>query len=336
MHKGPIATIAIPVYNGQRFIAQAIESVLKQTRSDLILNIFDNCSTDKTAEIVNSFSDSRLRFFRNETNIGMLPNWQRALDSAQTPYCGVLFADDFYKEDFLQKTVAVMDGHPQVGIVSGGFEHYSEDQRLVFRGQRGRNGLISAGKYYQCLYEGRYIPPPSETLLRTQIVRQVGGYDVAGLNWIVDTDLYLRIAAAGYDAYFLKDIIACRRSWPGNSGGSLSTTSQCFADLYTILKRYDHPAYIAVSNRRRAYHSIWQFLRKVSWGLLEKQQKDDFERIFALFKSHDPRFQKWYGALLERRCRFILKLDLLRRRMKSGLKSAVRPLIKLLKHEGRR
>lgn len=335
MLKGPIATIAIPVYNGQRFIAQAIESVLKQTRSDLVLNIFDNCSTDKTAEIVSSFRDSRLRYFRNETNIGMLPNWKRALDSAKTPYCGVLFADDFYKENFLEKTITVMDSNAQVGLVSGGFEHYSENNQMVFRGQRGHHGLILAGKYYQLLYEGRFIPPPSETLLRTQIVKQVGGYDVQGLNWIVDTDLYLRIAAAGYGAYFIKDIIACRRSWPGNSGGSLSTTNQCFADLYTIVKRYDNPAYIDASNRRKAYHSIWQFLRKVSWDLLEKKQKDDFERIFALFKSHDSRFQKWYGVVLEKRCRFILGLDLLRRRMKSGLKSAVGPLIKLFKHEGR-
>lgn len=78
----PMVTIAIPVYNGERFIKQAIDSVLNQTYKDFILKIFDNYSTDITSEIINFFNDKRIKYIKNKKNIGMLPNWKKALDSA--------------------------------------------------------------------------------------------------------------------------------------------------------------------------------------------------------------------------------------------------------------
>ncbi len=332
--KGPIATIAIPVYNGERFIAQAIESVLRQTRSDFILNIFDNCSTDKTAEIIHSFVDARLHYFCNETNIGMLPNWKKALESSQTPYCGILFADDFYKKDFLEKTVSVMESYPQVGIVSGAYEHYSQDNQLVFSGTRGLRGLISAEEYHRWVYQGKYIPSPSEILFRTQSVKQVGGYDIYGLNWIVDTDMYLRMTKAGDAAYFLKDVISCRRSWPGNSSAALSASPKCFEDMYIILSRHDDPLRIDSKTRRWAYDFVWQFLRTVSWGLLSKGQRADFEKIFTIFQSCDPRFKKWYSFLAQWQCRVILIFDFMQKSIAVKLKSLIRRLIKFQKCEG--
>lgn len=70
----PIVTVAIPVYNGERFIKQAIDSVLNQTYKDFVLKIFDNCSTDCTSKIINSFNDKRIKYVKNKNNIGMLSN----------------------------------------------------------------------------------------------------------------------------------------------------------------------------------------------------------------------------------------------------------------------
>jgi glycosyltransferase involved in cell wall biosynthesis len=68
-------TVAIPVFNGQDYISLAINSVLLQTHKDFELLIIDNCSTDETVKIIQNFDDPRIRLVINDSNIGMVANW---------------------------------------------------------------------------------------------------------------------------------------------------------------------------------------------------------------------------------------------------------------------
>lgn len=104
-------SLGLPVYNGENFIAEAIQSLLDQDFADFELIITDNASTDRTAEICRAFaaSDCRIRYFPNGRNLGAGPNFNRAFELS----CGTYFKwcahDDLISRNFLKEAVRVLD-----------------------------------------------------------------------------------------------------------------------------------------------------------------------------------------------------------------------------------
>ena len=109
-------SIGLPVYNGELFLKEAIDAVLNQTFRDFELIISDNASTDRTAQICRDYAanDSRIRYYRNETNIGANPNFRRVFALSSTEYFKWVSHDDLQTLDFLEKTVAIMEQDPDI------------------------------------------------------------------------------------------------------------------------------------------------------------------------------------------------------------------------------
>jgi len=84
----PIISIGMPVYNGQAFIESAIKSILEQTFEDFELILSDNASNDKTQEICLDYKqqDNRIRYFRNEVNLGAAQNYNRVFELSKGKY----------------------------------------------------------------------------------------------------------------------------------------------------------------------------------------------------------------------------------------------------------
>lgn len=94
---------AIPVFNGEAFIAQTLESVARQTLPPDRVVVLDNCSTDRTEEIVKNFPGLRCEFIRNEKNLGLFGNLNRCLDFApETEFLQMLHADDTLEPEFYE------------------------------------------------------------------------------------------------------------------------------------------------------------------------------------------------------------------------------------------
>ena len=104
-------SIGLPVYNGENYLASALDSLLKQSFADFELIISDNASTDRTAEICRVFaaSDGRIRYHRNETNIGAARNYNQTLALARGEYFKWASHDDVCHSEFLQKCIATLD-----------------------------------------------------------------------------------------------------------------------------------------------------------------------------------------------------------------------------------
>lgn len=112
--KMPRVSVGLPVYNGERYVRQALDSLLDQDFDDFEIVICDNASTDGTAEICRAYSakDQRIRYFRNETNIGASPNYNRTFELARGQYFKWCAHDDRCHPNFLSRCVAVMDAAP--------------------------------------------------------------------------------------------------------------------------------------------------------------------------------------------------------------------------------
>lgn len=115
----PRLCIGLPVYNGARYLAQAIESLLSQTFSDFRLIIADNASTDGTEEICRSYGrqDARIAYHRGAANRGAAWNFKRVVQLADAEYFKWTAHDDLYAPEYVQRCVDVLDAHPQVILV---------------------------------------------------------------------------------------------------------------------------------------------------------------------------------------------------------------------------
>jgi glycosyltransferase involved in cell wall biosynthesis len=109
-------TIGLPVYNGEDFLAESLESLLGQSYEDFELFISDNASTDGTADICRRYArqDSRIRYFRQPRNIGLARNESFLMRQATGELFKLAAHDDLYARDLLKRCVEALDAHPEV------------------------------------------------------------------------------------------------------------------------------------------------------------------------------------------------------------------------------
>ena len=120
-HRLPLVSVVVPVYNGEEFLREALDSILAQTCQEWDLTIVNNCSTDRTLEIAEEYArkDSRVRIHNNRDFLPMMRNINNAFRriSSQSKYCKMLLADDLLFPECIERMVAVAEAHPSVGIV---------------------------------------------------------------------------------------------------------------------------------------------------------------------------------------------------------------------------
>jgi glycosyltransferase involved in cell wall biosynthesis len=105
----PRVTVIISAYNGEKYIAETISSCLSQSLEDLELIVIDDASSDGTAALVAGFEDTRMRFFRNEENMGIARNINAGVSMAAGEYILLLGHDDVLPETHLEKMLAAFD-----------------------------------------------------------------------------------------------------------------------------------------------------------------------------------------------------------------------------------
>jgi glycosyltransferase involved in cell wall biosynthesis len=129
----PRLSIGLPVFNGQRYLAEAIQSVLDGTYADWELIISDNASTDETEVIARGFAerDSRVRYLRNATNIGPLANFNRVFRASRGEYFKWLAYDDLCGPDLLSRCIDVLDGDPSIILCSARFIEIDQDGHTI-------------------------------------------------------------------------------------------------------------------------------------------------------------------------------------------------------------
>ena len=134
MNKEPKISLIMSVYNGEDYLTEAIESVLNQTFKDFELIVINDCSTDKTPQILKSFEekDERVKVHTNEVNLRLPSSLNKAISYAQGKYIARMDADDICLPDRLQKQYDFMEANPHISLSSCRFMTL-------------KNGVVSSG-----------------------------------------------------------------------------------------------------------------------------------------------------------------------------------------------
>ena len=128
----PLVSVVLPVYNGQLFLKEAINSILTQSYTNLELIIIDDGSKDKSTLVVKSYSDKRLRFFKNRINRGLPRTLNRGLKLAKGKYIARMDQDDISMPERLVTQVNFLESHPQVGLVGSAIKFLDADSDVKF------------------------------------------------------------------------------------------------------------------------------------------------------------------------------------------------------------
>ena len=129
----PKVSVLIPVYNASSFLRETINSVLNQTFSDFELILLNDCSQDNSEQIISEFDDDRIRYYKNERNLGITPTRNKLIDFSKGEYLAVLDNDDIMRPDRLEKQVRYLDEHQDVSVVGSYFELFDSKQKNFFR-----------------------------------------------------------------------------------------------------------------------------------------------------------------------------------------------------------
>lgn len=196
----PSVSVCIPVYQGERFLAETIRSVLDQSFRDLELVILDNASTDTSGEIARSFGDPRIRVERNATTVSQADNWNRVVQLCRAPLVKLVCADDLLHPRCLELQVGPMEADPGLAVVASR-RHMIDEQSRVIVPRRGLAGLIGVRTGMEVARRvvrngANPVGEPGGVLFRREDFFTVGGWR-ADRTFVMDLDLWMRLLRYG-------------------------------------------------------------------------------------------------------------------------------------------
>ena len=206
MNKAPLISLIMSVYNGEDYLAEAIDSVLNQTFTEWELIVINDCSTDSTAEILNSYAekDSRVKVHTNEVNLRLPSSLNKALSLAQGKYIARMDADDICLPQRLERQYAFMESRPQVALSSCRFMTLKNG--VISSG--GCGGKTDADSIKALLLVTNPILHPG-IIAKAEVIRGLG-YDKT-FTCTEDMELWTRFVAAGHTVEIVSDYLMIYR-----------------------------------------------------------------------------------------------------------------------------
>lgn len=175
----PSVTVAIPTFNSEKFISDAIYSILNQSHSPKEILISDDCSSDDTTEIVQNLKkqDNRIKLFINSTNLGYQCNWNKCLEYATSDFVLLLHADDLLKPGTIKKQIQFFHKHPEVALIGGYEDTINENGNLIRKASLKKTKIYLSGQIYEFVTEtGSYISC-SSVMFNMEKIKTVGYFD---------------------------------------------------------------------------------------------------------------------------------------------------------------
>lgn len=209
----PRVSVVMPVYNGERFLAQAVESMLLQSFTDFEFIVVDDGSTDNSRALLDSYSDSRLKVFGQERT-GLARALNRGIQLARGDYIALMGADDVSMVPRLLRQVEVLDANDALALTA--------TRSLLIDAKGGAMGtreMESHSPYRLWKLQFFCVYVHGSVMVRKNIFETHEGYDPR-YSPAEDYDLWARISDAG-NTHLIPEVLHCSRIAPGRNGASL-------------------------------------------------------------------------------------------------------------------
>ncbi len=228
----PLVSVIMPAYNAERYLVQAMDSLLAQTYQHWELLVADDGSRDSTRALIDSVDDPRIRRYHQDTNQGYLKTWNSLLPKAAGTYITFLDADDYIHPDRLQRLVEFLEKHPEIAICGSGIAYVDDNQEI----ESERQYPTEWAKIQKDLYHPTRFPfCGSAVMIRREVAGNVEGYRpfFDRLGW-EDHDWLIRCCEQ-YRATNLPEILYYYRQNPASVSRSVEVNEHAIRKL--IIKK---------------------------------------------------------------------------------------------------
>lgn len=236
----PLVSVMTPVYNGEHYLAECIESVLAQTYDNWEYVIVNNCSTDRSLEIAQQYAqkDSRIRVYDNPEFLAMVPNFNHALRqvSEASKYCKIVHADDWLFPDCISEMAKLAEEHPSVVIVGS---YVLEDTRVACDGLPYPSTVVPGIEIcrWHLLDNGYIFGSPTSLLIRSEAIRGTRAFYDESLVQTVDQEVCFRLLQEG-DLGFVHQVLSFTRVHQASQTSSFQALNRWIREKLAIAARY--------------------------------------------------------------------------------------------------
>lgn len=316
--KPPTVSVVMCVYNGERFLREAVESILNQTFTDFEFIIVDDGSTDNSWQILTEYAtqDDRITLIRNETNMGISRSANRGLARVRGKYIARTDADDISLPNRLARQVDFLESHPEIGVLGGSIQLIDSSGKVNPRCWQlpSEHGLL---KWRFC-FENPFVNVT--VMMRQEVVAQTDGYHSEFINYSEDYDLWQRLSNITRLAH-VPDVLAYVRRFEGygsnvSSHGfnrqyqhSLKISQRMMSEILgeevplrlvkKVLKYFGEPEFEALDEVCEAAHLIYRlcqvYIMDPTLTRQEKRliRKDAAKELYLLYRPHVANLRAW-------------------------------------------
>ena len=248
MTNAPLISICVPTYNRPIYLEHALRSCLAQTCQDFEIIVMDNSTNDVSEWMIQKLNDPRIRYFKNEKNLGPCGNTNRATSLARGRYIKFLMDDDLLRSQCLEKMVEALEKNPTAGVAMAPMDIIDENgvcffpRFYVFRKMFYRyryqigDGLIEKRKILKDFLTRDYpCTVPSGIMIRAECFQRFGLFDEEA-DFAGDLDKVMQIATE-YDFYYIDQVLSSWRLMTNNHTASLHQSGLKITAFYYITRK---------------------------------------------------------------------------------------------------
>lgn len=272
----PILSVMIPVYNCGQYLAEALESVLVQgfSEQEMQIEVIDDASTDINVEaIVHQIGKGRIRYYRQEENVGSLQNFATCINRSEGKLIHLLHGDDKVKPGYYTKVLELFRNYPEAGAAFTRYSCINENGKKLHdksseMAQEGilENWLLAIGERQRIQY--------AAITVRRDVYEKLGGF--FGLTYGEDWEMWVRIAKH-YPIAYSPAILAEYRMHLSSISGRKFLTGEHLQDLYSamllIQKHLPEDKQQSILNKSRKYYASYGIkIAEKLWKALHNKQ----------------------------------------------------------------
>ena len=267
MNSPPALSALVTVYNREKYLADCLTSILNSTWQNFEIIVVDDGSRDKSVEIATEFAsrDNRIRFYKNERNLGDYPNRNRAAELAHAKWLKYVDSDDLVKPDCFEKMLQAARAHPEAALLLSYPRPENVPRPLLLN-------PVEAWREHFLNKQGFFCSGPLLSLIRTDAFRAVGGFRGSARNmgdsilwlelcrrWplvIVETDLTFWRQHDGQEYQLVRD------------GGWDNVKTHCLLTQVLLRDFLGEDCPLPRQERSRVRRELqWNNLRRLAWHL---------------------------------------------------------------------